>query len=69
MRSIKAFLLFTVAGIALVSCGDTALEQGLLGAGAGAGAAVITGGNTTTGAIIGGVANVAYCQQNPSKCN
>jgi hypothetical protein len=54
--------------IALTACGDTALEQGLLGAGAGAAGAIVTGGDTTTGAVIGGVANVAYCQTNPDRC-
>ncbi len=63
--------IWTVAVAALISlsaCGDTALEQGLLGAGAGAGTAIILGGDATTGAILGGAANVLYCQNNPSKC-
>lgn len=55
-------------GLALTACGDTALEQGLLGAGAGAGAAILTGGNAKTGAVIGGVGNVAYCQTYPERC-
>jgi len=52
----------------LAACGDTTLEQGLMGAGAGAGTALLLGGSTTTGAIIGGAGNVLYCQRNPSRC-
>ena len=54
--------------LALSACGDTVLEQGLMGAGAGAAAASVMGGDATTGAVLGGAANVLYCQQNPGKC-
>ncbi|HHS89389.1 MAG TPA: hypothetical protein ENJ26_03390 [Rhodobacteraceae bacterium] len=54
--------------LGLSACGDTVLEQGLLGAGAGAAAATVTGGDAVTGAAIGAGANVLYCQNNPSKC-
>lgn len=55
-------------GLALAACGDTALEQGLLGAGAGAAGAIITGGDAATGAVIGGAGNLAYCQTYPNRC-
>ncbi|WP_426958004.1 hypothetical protein [Muricoccus radiodurans] len=49
--------LLAVAGLGLGACGyspgDRALSGGLLGAGAGAGVAAITGGNAGTGALIG----------------
>jgi len=45
-------------GLALAGCGystgDRAASGGLLGAGAGAGVAAITGGSPLTGALIGG---------------
>jgi len=53
----------------LAGCGDTAGEQALLGAGAGAGAAVVLDGDVATGAVAGAAANVLYCQQYPSRCN
>ena len=55
--------------LALAACGDTALEQGVVGAGAGAGAALITGGDVVTGAAVGASANVIFCQTNPGKCD
>jgi len=64
----KLWMAPIVGLFALAACGETALEQGLLGAGAGAGAAVILGGDATTGAILGGAGNVLYCQQNPGQC-
>jgi osmotically inducible lipoprotein OsmB len=57
-----------VCAITLAACGDTPLEQGLIGAGAGAGAAVVLDGNPVTGAVVGGAANVVYCQRYPSRC-
>jgi osmotically inducible lipoprotein OsmB len=54
--------------VTLAACGDTPLEQGLIGAGAGAGAAVVLDGNPVTGAVVGGAANVVYCQRYPSRC-
>lgn len=64
----KFWIIATTALVTLAACGDTVLEQGLLGAGAGAGVAIVLGGDTTTGAVLGGAANVLYCQQNPSQC-
>ncbi|QGX97791.1 hypothetical protein EI983_05670 [Roseovarius faecimaris] len=59
--NVKAFIL--VLGLApLAGCGDTALEQAVLGAGAGAGTAAILDGNILTGAAVGAAGNVLYCQ-------
>ena len=59
----RKFWIVAVASIlALSACGDTLLEQGLMGAGAGAGAAAILGGDTPTGAVVGAGTNI-YCQQ------
>ncbi|EAQ02760.1 hypothetical protein OB2597_15300 [Pseudooceanicola batsensis HTCC2597] len=58
-----------VVGFAgLAACGDTVGEQALVGAGTGAATAAATGGNLGTGAVVGGAANVAYCQANPGAC-
>ena len=65
----KIWFTAIAAILSLAACGDTALEQGLLGAGAGAGAAIVLGGDPTTGAVIGGAGNVLFCQQNPGSCN
>lgn len=69
MRKFKIVLCVAATAFGLASCGDTALEQGALGAGAGVGAAIITGGDAKTGAVIGGLGNLAYCQTYPSRCN
>jgi len=69
MRILKITAITAIAFGGLAACGDTALEQGVLGAGAGAGAAIVTGGNAKAGAIIGAGANVLYCQANPGECN
>lgn len=55
--------------LALAACGDTAAEQALVGAGAGAGVAILTGGDLATSAAGGAAANVVYCQTNPGKCD
>jgi hypothetical protein len=67
MRLLKLTAVLAM-GITLTACGDTALEQGLLGAGAGAAGAIITGGDAATGAVIGGAGNLAYCQTYPDRC-
>ncbi|MEE9426839.1 MAG: hypothetical protein V3V25_01705 [Paracoccaceae bacterium] len=64
----KFWTVAITALITLSACGETPLEQGLMGAGAGAATAIVLGGDATTGAVIGGTANVLYCQQNPSQC-
>jgi len=63
------YLLAGAALLALTACGDTALEQGAVGAGAGAGAALLTGGDVVTGAAGGAAVNLLYCQTNPGKCD
>lgn len=63
--------LATVAAIAclgLAGCGDTPIEQALLGAGAGVGVATVAGTGLAGGALIGAGANLVYCQKYPSKC-
>lgn len=57
-----------ICALTLAACGDTVAEQGLIGAGAGAGTAVLIDGNPVTGAVVGGVANVAFCQRYPHRC-
>lgn len=52
----------------LSACGDTAGEQALFGAGAGAAGAAVLDGNLITGAAVGAAANLLYCQENPRKC-
>ena len=53
---------------ALVACGDTALEQSVIGAGAGLGTAAILDGNLAAGAVVGAAGNLLYCQSNPGRC-
>lgn len=52
----------------LAACGDTLLEQGLLGAGAGVAGAVVLDTDATSGALVGAAANIAYCQRFPTRC-
>ena len=63
----KSWIGAIVALVALAACGDTLLEQGLLGAGAGAGTAIVLGGDATTGAVIGAGVNI-YCQTSTELC-
>ncbi|WP_372614813.1 hypothetical protein [Aquicoccus sp.] len=64
----------TVRALALASlglvaaCGDTAVEQALMGGGAGAASAIVVNGSVGTGAVVGAAANVAYCQTYPARC-
>jgi hypothetical protein len=57
-RSIATTLVLAGLGLALANCGyspgDRAASGGLIGAGAGAGVAALTGGSPLTGALIGG---------------
>ncbi|WP_172296960.1 hypothetical protein [Pseudoruegeria sp. HB172150] len=59
---IKLWAALAAAAISLSACGETPLEQGALGAGAGTGAALLTGGDLATGAVLGAAGNLAYCQ-------
>ena len=64
----KTFSILVVTSImALSACGDTLLEQGLLGAGAGAAGAAVVGGDTTTGALAGASVNI-FCQSFSTRC-
>ncbi|MFV2001822.1 MAG: hypothetical protein ACC619_02460 [Paracoccaceae bacterium] len=66
MRS-KSWMGALVALVILAACGNTPLEQALLGAGAGAGTAILLGGNAGTGAVLGAGANL-YCQNTTEIC-
>ena len=65
---IRKLGLALAAMAALSACGDTLGEQALIGAGAGAGTAILLEGDAATGAILGGAANVAYCRTYPGRC-
>lgn len=52
----------------LAACGDTLGEQALFGAGTGAVAGAVVGGDPLTGAVIGAGGNVAFCQLYPERC-
>ncbi|SMX28981.1 hypothetical protein TRP8649_03109 [Pelagimonas phthalicica] len=53
---------------ALAACGDSVGDQALIGAGAGTAAALVLEQDVLTGAAIGVVGNVAYCQKFPERC-
>lgn len=55
--------------LGLSACGDTLGEQALMGAGAGALAVGVAGGDPLLGAAGGAVANALWCKQNPGQCN
>jgi hypothetical protein len=65
-KSISVFALLSILGLS--ACGDTFGEQALIGAGVGAGTAVVLDQDPLAGAAIGGGANVLYCQNNPGSC-
>ena len=74
--SLRTLTICAVAASALTlaACGtdpgDRAVSGGLLGAGAGAGVAAVTGGNVGTGALIGGAAGaVVGAVSDPCKLN
>ena len=52
----------------LSGCGETPIEQALFGAGAGVATAAVLDADLGTGAAIGAVGSVAYCQQYPENC-
>jgi len=52
----------------LGACGDTVGQQAVVGAGGGLVGAALVNGNPIVGAALGTAANIAYCQQYPSKC-
>ncbi len=67
MFKIRFAVLLAVMG-GLAACGDTLGEQALIGAGAGAGTAVVLDGDVATGAVVGAAGNVAFCQLYPEQC-
>ncbi|MEZ5714427.1 MAG: hypothetical protein R3D85_04205 [Paracoccaceae bacterium] len=69
MRQSQIFTTAAVASLALcAACGDTAVEQALMGGGAGGAASLVLDGNVATGVVLGAAANVAYCQKYPTRC-
>ena len=69
MRRSITLKLAAVSSLAfVVACGDTAVEQALMGGGAGAATSLVLNGNVATGAVVGAAANVAYCQKYPTRC-
>ncbi|MCV2891586.1 hypothetical protein [Lentibacter sp. XHP0401] len=68
MQTVTKWVAALSTAALLSGCGDTFGEQALMGGGAGVAAAAVTKGDLATGAIIGAVGNVAYCQQYPSRC-
>lgn len=61
-------LVAVAALLGLAACGDTFEEQALIGAGAGAAAAVALDGDVATSALVGAAGNVLFCDQNPGRC-
>lgn len=61
-------LLGIAALLALAGCGDDFAEQSLIGAGGGAGAAVLLDVNPVLGGVLGAAGNVAFCNQYPERC-
>ncbi|MYM56543.1 hypothetical protein GR167_14590 [Rhodobacteraceae bacterium GS-10] len=66
---LKHWTLALIACSGLAACGDTFEQQALFGAGTGLAGAAVLDGNLAAGALVGAAANVAYCQQYPSRCN
>ena len=64
----KTWIIGLMAVATLAACGDTKLEQGALGAGAGAGVAIVAGVDPITGAAVGAAGNLVYCNRYPSRC-
>ena len=69
MRTPLTVKVAAFASLALcTACGDTAVEQALMGGGAGGAASLLLDGNVATGVVVGAAANVAYCQKYPTRC-
>lgn len=66
MRNMAIIAVTAVLGLS--ACGDTMGEQALMGAGAGALAVGVAGGDPLLGAAGGAAGNVLYCRQNPGQC-
>ena len=67
MRYTKWMVAALCAGV-LAGCGDSVVEQGLLGAGAGVAGAVVLDADPVSTAAVGAAANIAFCQFNPGRC-
>ena len=65
---IKLWTLCAVGAFTLSACGDTPLEQALMGAGAGGATALVLDGNLATGVLVGAGTNLAICQTQPERC-
>ncbi len=68
MRFTFILALSVLALASLTACGDTLGEQAVIGAGAGAGTALVLDGNVGAGALVGAAGNVAFCQTYPDRC-
>ena len=69
MRRHFSLKIAALAALALTTaCGDTAIEQALMGGGAGAATSLLVDGDVATGVVVGAAANVAYCQKFPTRC-
>ena len=65
----KIWIIATAGLLGLAACGETVLEQGLIGAAGGAGVSAAVDGNIASGAAVGAAGNIVYCQKYPSRCN
>ncbi len=65
---IRKGILLGVAAVTLAACGDTPMERALLGAGGGAVTSAVLDADLATGALIGAVGNVAFCDRYPERC-
>ncbi|WP_299282554.1 hypothetical protein [uncultured Tateyamaria sp.] len=66
--SFKLVSVALAATLGLAACGDTIGEQALSGAVIGAAGTAIFNGDAGTGAVVGAVGGVAYCQIS-DRCN
>ncbi len=57
-----------IAALLLAGCGETPLQQALFGAGGGIAGAAVLDADLATGAAIGAIGTVAYCQTYPERC-
>ena len=64
----RTWISAVAACLTLAACGETAGEQAIIGAGAGAGAAILLDASPIAGAAVGAGANYLYRQENPGKC-
>jgi hypothetical protein len=55
--------------LGLTACGKSTSDQAIIGGIVGIGASGIFDANPATGAIVGAVTNIAYCQAHPGACD